>query len=335
MNIYLAGAGVPAEYSALPLYAARLASQRTPRRHREVDDPADADLVLFTDCHILNSADWALRAIRSADVAQRFPHKVCVYNERDRPWCCLPGVYVSMPAPGFVSRWQVPGAYFDVDPPATRVGVDPATIEPDLLFSFLGATTHRCREDIFRLHATRSCLERTDGFLFHDPASERFEERRRRFAEIMLRSKFVLCPRGHATSSFRLYEALSAGRVPVILADAWVPPSGPNWNEISIRWPEARIAELPCHLEEREAEAATIGARARDAYEAWFAHDVVLTHQLNQLEGLMGTDGFAAFPRGGHKNAQYFRTLRGAAFADAKRLRDSLFARSSEHEGRR
>jgi hypothetical protein len=333
MNVYLAGAGVPAEYSAVPIYAKRLAGQRAPQRHRRVDDPVDADLVLFTDCHILDSADWTLRAIRSAEVAKRFPHKVCVYNERDRPWCCLPGVYISMPAPGFVSQWQVAGAYFDVDLPAARVRLDPATFEPDLLFSFVGATTHPCREDIFRLHATRSYVERTDGFLFHDPTSDRFEERRRRFAEVMLRSKFVLCPRGHATSSFRLYEALSAGRVPVILADAWVPPSGPSWNEISIRWPEARIAELPRHLEEREADAAAIGACAKDAYEQWFASDVVLTHQLNQLEGLMGTDGFAAFPRGGYKNAQYFRTLRGAALADAKRLRHSLSSRVARGQG--
>ena len=325
MKVYLARAEVPAEYSVAPAYANQLLRQRHPQRHQRVDDPAAADIVLFTDCHIISSSDWTLRAIRSTPLARRFPQKTCVYNERDRPWCSLPGVYVSMPASGFVARWQVAGAYIKLDPPATRLRRDPTTIEPDLLFSFVGAATHGCREDVFRLRTPRSHVERIDGFLFHDPTSARFTELRLHFADVMLRSSYVLCPRGHATSSFRLYETMSAGRVPVILADAWVPPIGPRWEEFSIRWPERHIADLPRYLAEREGEAAAMGARAKDAYDQWFAPDVVLTHQLDQLAALMGNDGLAGFPKGGYKNQQYLRTLRGAAVARAKLLRSRAF----------
>jgi hypothetical protein len=320
MRIHLASAGVPPEYSAIPVYSRQLAEQRSPQRHSEVDDPAEADVVLFTDCHVIPSSDWALRTITSSDVARRFPHKVAVHNERDRPWCRLPGVYVSMPASGFVARWQVAGAYFALGALAARDDPAGVTAEPDLLFSFVGTATHRCRDAIFRLHDPRSHVEPVTGFLLHDAASERYEELRHHFADVIHRSKFVLCPRGHATSSFRLYETLSAGRVPVIIADDWVPPVGPRWDGFSIRWPEARIAELPRYLTEREGEAATMGARARDAYEQWFARDVVLTHQLDELERLMGSDGFAGFPRGGYRNQQYFRTIRGAALARSKHL---------------
>ena len=46
----------------------------------------------------------------------------------------------------------------------------------------------------------------------------------------MFRSKFFLCPRGTGTSSIRLYETLSAGRVPVIAL------SGSRHG-----WPEAAL----------------------------------------------------------------------------------------------
>lgn len=321
MKVYLASLGIPLEHSSVPRFAQQLAGQRQPRRHQRVDDPREADIVLFTERHLL-AADWTLRSVRTSEVARRFRSKVCVYNGRDRPWRCLPGVYVSMPASGFVPRWQVAGSYYAIEPPADRIGVDPADIDHDLLFSFVGGTTHRCREDIFRLDASRAYGARTDDFLFHNPRSGRFEELRRRFAEVTLRSKFVLCPRGHGTSSFRLDETLSAGRVPVIIADGSVPPAGPNWDAIAIRWPEVRISELPGYLREHESAAIDMGRRAGAAFAGWFAQDVVLSHQLDQLERLAGSEGFARFRSGGYKNTQYFRALRGAVRARAKRLRD-------------
>ena len=167
------------------------------------------------------------------------------------------------------------------------------------------ARTHRCRKGVFSLPTDRATIERTDNFLFHDSQSLRFNERRLRFAEIMFRSKFVLCPRGHGTSSFRLYETLAAGRVPVIISDAWVPPHGPTWNDFSIRWPEAKIAELPARLREIEPDAEMMGLMARRTYDRWFAPDVVLANQLSQLERLLNRSN-GTFPAGGYKNRQYF-----------------------------
>jgi hypothetical protein len=324
MKVYLASAGVPPEWSAIPEYSQQLAEQRGPQRHHEVHDPAEADVVLFTDCHVIPSSDWALKAITSSEVARRFPHKVAIHNERARPWCRLPGVYVSMPASGFVARWQVAGTYFALDPLAASERLVGAAAEPDILVSFVGGATHPCRDAIFRIRDPRSYVQRVDGFLLHDVQSERYDELRQHFADVVHRSKFVLCPRGHGTSSFRLYETMSAGRVPVIIADDWVPPIGPRWDEISIRWPEAHIDDLPRHLAGRELEAAAMGARARDAYERWFARDVVLAHQLDHLEALTDSKGFSEFPRGGCRNRQYFRTLRGATRAQVRHLRRSL-----------
>jgi hypothetical protein len=67
---------------------------------------------------------------------------------------------------------------------------------------------------------------------------------------------------------------MKTGRVPVILSDAWVPPEGPDWESFSIRVPECDLEQVPAVLETHEPDAARMGQRARDAWEAWFSPDV-------------------------------------------------------------
>jgi Exostosin family len=313
MKVHFARTRSPLAHSCVPTMIEMLANQADRRGHVGVDDPADADLVLFPDCHLLPH-DWKLDQVATSEVARRFPHKVAVYNERDTPWCRFPGVYVSMPAGHFDRRWQVAGAYYRVNDPVGRLDVDADQIEPDLLASFVGARTHRARETILRLSDPRIHVEAPEGFVFYDPSSVRFDERRKSFAETLFRSKFVLCPRGMGTSSIRLYETLAAGRVPVVVSDQWVPPTGPKWDEFCLRWPENRIDELPGALRDLEGEATAMGRRARSVYEEWFAPDVALSVMLDQLEACSKAPGFTDLPANGIRDLQYVR-------AGASRLR--------------
>ena len=46
----------------------------------------------------------------------------------------------------------------------------------------------------------------------------------RRFVELMSRSVFALCPRGYGRTSYRMYEALQLGCIPVYIHDEpWLP----------------------------------------------------------------------------------------------------------------
>lgn len=56
------------------------------------------------------------------------------------------------------------------------------------------------------------------------------------FVDVMCRSVFALCPRGYGKTSFRLYEAMQLGCVPVYIYDEpWLPYSDAiDWNEISV-----------------------------------------------------------------------------------------------------
>jgi hypothetical protein len=308
-KVFFASAGIPTAYSAIPVWR-RLAAADERGNHQVVDELGDADVVLFTECHLLG-ADWRLDTIRATAVAREFRDKVYVYDQRDRPWCAFPGVYVSMPARFLDRRYQAPWSYVPVVDPYLALHLDrPPEVTPDLLVSFIGSRTHPVRADLFALRHPRGLFEAVDGFMFHDPGSRDFADRRRRFAETLYRSKFVLCPRGHGTSSIRLFETLAAGRVPVIISDEWVPPNGPSWESISVRWREDESADrLLAHLEALEPRAAEMGASARDAFTEWFANPVLFDRVASELARLAARNASVGFPRRGERGRAYRRML--------------------------
>jgi hypothetical protein len=110
--------------------------------------------------------------------------------------------------------------------------------------------------------------------MFWDGYSPRFEDRRERYRGVLGRSRFVLCPRGRGTSSFRLYETLAAGRVPVVISDEWVAPAGPDWDACCLRWPEGETHGLVDLLEERDRDWPSMSAAAVRTYGDYFATEV-------------------------------------------------------------
>jgi hypothetical protein len=292
-------------------------------RHELAATPEEADLLLFPDCHLLPH-DPGLRAIRRHELLRAFPDRTLVYDERDLPWAAWPGVYVSMPRRRLRPEFQEPWAYYTVpSPPADVADAAP----PDLLFSFVGSRSHRVRRDVLALRHARAVVEDVGRFTFYAPGADH-AERRRHFHETLLRSKFVLCPRGKGTSSIRLYEVLAAGRVPVIVADDWAAPEGPEWGTFAIRWPEDRVAELPDELAAREPEFEQRAAAARRAYEEWFAPERAFDRVVEACARLLEREAPARFPARGVRGTAYGRAqwdharwcTRGRAVRAVRRL---------------
>lgn len=285
--------------------------------HLIADSPGQADVILFTQCHML-VRDWRLTRITHHPLRRAFPGKVMVYNEFDRPWCALPGVYVSMPRRHFVAEHQRPWAYFAPQPRVTLIEA------PDLLFSFVASNTTPCRRPLFALKHPDAIVEEVRGFRLWDSASERFDERRARFNDVLARSRFVLCPRGNATSSVRLYETLAAGAVPVIIADEWVPPAGPEWETFSIRWPEGRVDGLIETLEARDAEWLSMSKRARRAYDDYFSPDVYFHHVAERCRDLVQAGSLERFPARGVIDRRYAELAVANAHARVRHARAGL-----------
>ena len=260
---------------------AALAHRDRVGRHTLVDDPAAADAIVFVDLHLWDMYDPFLRALRSHELVRRFPAKVAVYDERDRPVFTLPGAYVSPLASQVAARPVGAMTYLRLAPPA----VDPG-VEPDLLFSFRGARSHPLRAAVLDLRHPRAEVEDSSAVAFMGGGTDTAEHdaARARYAELVARSKFVLCPRGHGTSSYRLYETLLAGRVPVVLSDAWVPPAGIDWSSCAVRLPQDDLASLPRRLEEAEARWPQLRAGVARAVDEHLGDDVRWTLLCDTVE---------------------------------------------------
>jgi Exostosin family len=241
-------------------------------QHTLIDDPSAADVIIFVEnAHYVD--DPYYKRLRRHPLVRKFREKTFMYNETDRPWCVLPGLYCSMPRRSFDDSRQRAFCYaYSVNPLIAEY----ASVEqPDLLFSFLGAPTHAVRRRLYDLRDATAVIENTGEFsVWRALPAREIERHNRRYASVLARSKFVLCPRGVGTSTYRLFEAMEAGRAPVILADQWVEPEGPDWGSFLLRVPEASVADLPEILRGHEPEAKERGARARRAWEDWFAPDV-------------------------------------------------------------
>jgi Exostosin family. len=238
--------------------------------HKLTNDPAEAGLILFVD-----SARPDLRDIRDHAIYKSYIEKCFVMHYGDRIFPFLPGIF-TCPEKGSHPSWRSrTGSYLTVIENqairhTTDYGNDP------VLFSFVGrAATSKVRQEVMALQHPRAVLIDTSrvtdelGPMGSSPLSQSD------YARIMLESRFVLCPKGLGSSTFRLFETLKAGRVPVIISDAWIPPLGPEWERFALFVRESRIAQIPRWLEAMEPRAVEMGLAARAAWEDWFSGSVV------------------------------------------------------------
>jgi hypothetical protein len=242
--------------------------------HTLAADPESADLILFVENW---EADWLLTDVRRHAVLKRYRSKSFVICETDEASHLLPGVYANVHHRELLAGRVRTGPYLWMYH-NEFADFAPFPEDPDYLFSFVGsfktAPVRRRLAGLQHLRAyVRDTSDESPRVWWHSgPAEKRAFQRA--YAEVGKRSAFILCPRGHSPSTVRLFEAMRMGRVPVVVSDAWVPPDGPDWEGCSIRIAERDLHLVPSLLEEREHEAAALGAAARRTWEAWFSPDV-------------------------------------------------------------
>lgn len=112
----------------------------------------------------------------------------------------------------------------------------------DIFCSFIGRfDTHPCRIDM------KNLLNKNENFKFYN--SEGFEK----YKDILNRSIFTLAPRGYGYTSFRIYEAILAGSIPIyIWDDKKVLPFEDelDWNKFAIIVHSSNIKDIPKLLQE-------------------------------------------------------------------------------------
>jgi hypothetical protein len=256
------------------------------RGHRLVDSDADADLILYLEPQAFRDRPYAELLLRE-DHIQRFPEKCFAYGYADCFIGFLPGIYVCLPAEHAANRRFASWNYIlgFPNPFVGKLAAEKGSYKPSLLFSFRGTRSAPVREPIFRNAVAWSKFARiteVDGKLFHQIPTDLQVT----YAEEILDSQFVLCPRGLGCSSHRLFETMALGRVPVILSDDWVEPEGPDWPAFSVRVPEKNATDLPQILRGYADRAPEMGNRARQEWKQWFSPDVAIPRFFDRLAAL-------------------------------------------------
>lgn len=238
---------------------------------QRVDDPDQADVLLF-----IGSADPLHRDVRRHPLSRRHPRRVVLYSSADWliPW--LPGLYPGLPRSRHNPHRTRSAHYLRWSDQSSITPSDPETAA-SLLFGFSGDSgTAPLRRRVLALRHPRALLRDTHA----DPGRgfgqqpHIYHHYRDRYNADLAAVRFVLCPRGQAPATMRLFEAMKAARVPVLIADDWLPPAGPDWGRFLLRVPERRLEQLIPLLERHEAQAAAMGREARRAWEQWFAPEV-------------------------------------------------------------
>jgi len=144
---------------------------------------------------------------------------------------------------------------------------DGDAVRRDLLYSFVGAKADvwypaKTRSWIFKhlkdrrrgliversgWHYDRAVYtEQVRGEAMETPPAEAVREAE--FKAALSRSVFALCPSGTGPNTLRLWEAMEAGAIPVVLSDRWAPPGEEGlWREAALFVPEteACVRALP------------------------------------------------------------------------------------------
>ncbi|MGI8891429.1 MAG: exostosin domain-containing protein [Chthoniobacterales bacterium] len=286
--------------------------------HHLVDDPADADLIIFAE---LQGAGPYFEKVRRHPLVRRQREKCFIFSCTPYAIPFLPGIYTSVEQRWAGARTRG-GFYLGVSENEFVTYAEPNDNLP-WLYSFLGSTvTAPVRRSLSRLSHPRGFFQDTAADQQRVLAGEFTVKEMlpywHRYAESIRTSKFVLCPRGVSPSSVRLFDTMRMGRVPVILSDGWLAPSGPVWDQFSLRVPENSLDRLLPLLEEREADAPALGRRARAVWEEWFSPPVCF-HRV--VEWCLEIKGQQRFPESFSHLKAYFQYLRPSHFRHRLRTR--------------
>lgn len=243
-----------------------------------VDDPRDADAILFFSGHA--GADALKFGALFHPLYRRYRDKCFLYHDGDFAVPILPGIYPSLLVVDHRPGWAEGFPYYArqaVNQAVTEaVGRDPAR---QWIASFMRARNCAVRERL---------LDQSDPRALHQDTTGRHawrlspEERRRYegdYAEACATSRFILAPRGIGPSTYRQYEAWEMGRCPVILSDDWVPPPEIPYETAAIRCPEAEVSDLPLLLNRLEGEDDRERGRAgREIYDRWLTQEAAFPY---------------------------------------------------------
>lgn len=249
---------------------------------QEVNDPELADILLIQEKQSFKNFRYIKNLLEDSLISQ-YANKVLTINNDDCATGLLRGLYTSIPKSRYNTSLHVSVPYINY--PNEIVFHSHKMIEsPQYLAGWRGnPKSSTLRKELYQVFKNNSsfCLENTQSWLNHSQGEKEH------YLNLMLNAKFSLCPTGWAPVSFRIYESMALGRCPVVIADDFVPPEGPNWEKFSLFLPQRKINSLYDFLLQYEKEWCVLGRRALEAWDEHFNSEAIVEYYAQSLQKLL------------------------------------------------
>ncbi|SFM21793.1 exostosin family protein [Variovorax sp. OV329] len=244
---------------------------------------------------------WAFREWRYIDrliadpVIGRFAHKVYTVNSDDAGTGLLRGAYCCLPTRRFEPGLHAAIPFFTR--PNEEVLAQAGTPRPraPLLATWRGnpKSNRRLRGHLLEMLARNPSfqVESTESWLDHG------EEEKLHYVRLLRSGKFSLCPAGWGAASIRIFESMALGVAPVIIADEFVEPAGPDWRSFSLRVREADLGQLEDILRRHLGRHEAMGERAYEAWRKYFQPRHLMGFYADALLGCMRANAAPGSPK--------------------------------------
>ena len=247
----------------------------------EVHTPEESNAIILQEENSYKNFRYIEDLLRD-QLISKYAHKVFTINDDDCATGLLKGVYTSLPSFRFRQGIHVAVPYMQF--PNELVFSKNNDREPEHLASWRGNTkSNRLRLKLIDnlKEKTGVIIEKTDSWLNHDLAEKE------KYVQLIQNSQFSLCPAGWAPVSFRIYESMALARCPVILADSFVPPTGPKWKDFALFYPEKKVDKLHAFLRENESNSSQLGLNAYENWKQHFSPEVIGDYYAQGLLSLI------------------------------------------------
>lgn len=267
--------------------------------HILAEDHHKAGLILVLEPSIIQNYRHYAAELVNHPVIQEYPERCYTYNGCDRPWPILPGMYVSLDKDASDPLLHCGGPHVDYPNAHVQdmaVSTKETTYSKGRLACFRGSKNSAVRNKLFNLAEAGKFSDAVNISPSIGSYFANGEEGQKKYVEEILDHAFSMAPSGNGPSSFRIYEIMSLGRAPVIIADSWMKPRNIPWAECSLTVAESDVLNIESILEKKVHLADQLGSKAKSVYQENFAPDAILKYILYSLEQLQRENPYSDDP---------------------------------------
>jgi hypothetical protein len=247
----------------------------------EALNPDAADAIIIQEANSFKNFRY-IKQLLCDPFVSRYTEKIFTINTDDCATGLLKGLYTSIPKQRFHPSIHVSVPYMEY--PNELVFCKHQNLKPQYLASWRGnLKSNPIRKKMIQLfHSNPNFnFETTNSWLNHN------QDEKKRYVDIILNSKFSLCPAGWTFVSFRIFESMALARCPVIIADNFLPPKGPDWKEFALFFPENNLRDLYHFLMKHDSLYKQLGEKAYNAWQDFFSPAVLRKYYATSLLSLI------------------------------------------------